>query len=127
MQTLNALIYPQYPATIVERRRIDVATIPPHKAFWWRPVVVIGDDPFDSITQKKTGPVTTIETNRVLDTYKVVSLTASELSDRKDATISRIDALHFLVAFDMENRMRVLEAKPVITEAQYRTALEDRL
>ena len=125
--TLHALIYPHSPSAIVERRMIDAAKIPAHKAAWWRPVVVEGDVAFDPATHKKTGPVTTIEETRVVDAYSVVALTAQELSDRKDAKLSIIDAMQFAVSFDIENRVRVLEAKPPVTAAQYRAALKARL
>jgi len=126
-KTLNALIYPSAPSVIAERRMIDVETIPTNKVSWWRPVVVVGDDTFDPLTQKKTGPVTTIEKDRVVDTYEIVALTALELSERKDARLSSIDTLQFAIAYDIENRVRVLEGKPQLTAGQYRAAIKARL
>lgn len=126
-KTLNALIYPHTPNVIAERRLIDVATIPPNKAAWWRPVVIVGDDAYDPATHVKTGPVTTIEKDRVVDTWTVRAKTAGEIDGEKDQAISRIDALQFAVHLDAENRIRVLEGKAPITAAQYRNALKARL
>lgn len=113
--TLNALIYPSAPAVIVERRMIDVATIPAHKASWWRPVVIVGNDAFDSLTQKKTGPVTTIEANQVIDTYSIVSLTAQEISDRKDAAVNGLNGSDYkpllLILLTVVNDIRASRAK----------------
>lgn len=125
--SLHALIYPQAPNVVAERRLIDLATIPQHKVAWWRPVVVVGNDAYDQTTHKKTGPVTTIEASRVVDAYTITALTAQEISDRKDARISDIDTLQFLIAFDMENRVRALEGKAAVTATQYRAALKARL
>lgn len=119
--TLNALIYPSAPGVIAERRMIDTATIPAHKAAWWRPVVVVGNDAFDPATQKKTGPVTTIEPNRVVDTYSVVSLTAQELSDIKDAKVSSVDRVAGAMIWELANEVRALKSppQPALTKAQF--------
>ena len=116
------------PDNTVDRRSSSVSPDVQTKPGWrWLPVNESGNSAFDPETQKKTGPVTTVEATRVLDTFTVSSLTAQELSDIKDAKISRIDMLQFAVMFDMENRMRVYEAKPALTAAQYRAALKARL
>jgi hypothetical protein len=130
-KTLNALIYPSAPTVIADRRMIDVATIPQHKAPWWRPVVVVGDDAFDPLTQKKTGPVTTIEDNQVVDTYSVVALTAQEIIDLKDAAVSSINGNGFApvlkMLFNLNNRVRVLEGQAAITMAQFKAAIKAAL
>lgn len=125
-KTLNALIYPHTPGVIAERRMIDVATIPPNKASWWRPVVIVGNEAFDSQTHKMTGPVTTIEPSRVLDTYEVVALTAQEVSDAKDARIGAMDVQQALlkVILNLHNRLRALEGQPTHTMAQLKTAIK---
>lgn len=121
-KTLNALIYPSAPTVIAERRMIDVATIPPNKVSWWRPIVEVGNDAFDPLTQKKTGPVTTIEANQVVDTYTVVSLTEQEISDNKDAALAALNgSLYAALAkalLAMENDNRIIKAKinALITE-----------
>lgn len=121
-KTLNALIYPSAPTVIVERRMIDVATIPAHKASWWRPVVVVGDDAFNSLTQKKTGPVTTIEATQVVDTYTISGLSAQEISDAKEAEVAqRINGtdrkalLKILLAIANDNRAIKRKINAIIT------------
>lgn len=127
-KTLNALIYPHAPTVVVERRMIDVAKIPAHKASWWRPVVVEGDDSFDPATHKKTGPVTTIEETRVVDAYSVVTLTAQEISDAKDAAVGSLNGSVYpaiaKVLLNHENRIRALEAKGAITMAQFKAGVK---
>lgn len=124
-QTLNALIYPSAPTVIVERRMIDVSTIPEQKASWWRPVEVVGDDSFDPLTQKKTGPVTTIEPTRVVDTFTIVNLTAQEISDRKDSQVDGLRNADLLkVILNLHNRIRVLEGQSTHTMAQLKNALK---
>jgi hypothetical protein len=113
--TMNALIYPHTPNLVVERRMIDVATIPPNKSSWWRPVVVVGDDAFDRRTHKKTGPVTTIEATRVLDTYSIVALTAQEISDAKDAAVNALNNSDYkallAILLEMVNDDRAIRTK----------------
>jgi len=127
-KTLNALIYPSAPSVIVERRMIDVASIPSQKASWWRPVVVVGDDAYDPATQKKTGPVTTIEETRVVDTYTVSLLTAQEISDAKDAAIGTLNGSLYpalaKVLLNHENRIRALESKVPVTMAQFKAGVK---
>lgn len=122
--TVFALVRPD---SSVDRRSQNIdPNVQTKPGFRWLPVDSI-DPPYDSATQVKTGPVTTVEAARVLDTWTVRAKTAGEIGGEKDRTISRIDALQFAVSFDMENRVRVLEAKPQITAAQYRAALKARL
>lgn len=123
-RTLNALIYPHTPDVVAERRMIDVAAIPPNKAAWWRPVVVVGDDPFDAATHVKTGPVTTIEADRVVDAYAVRPKTVEELDAGKEAALPDVASAVFKVLFNHENRVRALEGKSNITAAQFRAALK---
>lgn len=127
-KTLNALIYPHAPGVVVERRMIDVATIPAQKATWWRPVEAVGNDAFDPATHKKTGPVTTIEANRVLDTYSVVALTAQEISDAKDTAVGGLNGSLYpalaKVLLNHENRIRALESKAAITMAQFKAGVK---
>lgn len=48
------------------------------------------------------------------------------VDERATVHVDSIDRLEFEVAFDMENRIRAIEAKPALTRAQYRTALISR-
>jgi len=113
-KTLNALIYPHTPNVIAERRMIDVATIPPNKASWWRPVVVVGDDAFDPLTHKKTGPVTTIEATQVVDTYSILALEPQEISAAKTAAVNAVNGDRKVVLnslLSLVNEDRAVKAK----------------
>lgn len=125
-KTLNALIYPHTPNVIAERRMIDVATIPPNKVSWWRPIVIVGDAAFDPITHKKNGPVTTIEETRVVDTFEIVALTVQEIDANKTARIDSMNGQQALlkIILNLHNRIRALEGQPTHTMAQLKTALK---
>lgn len=122
--TVYALVRPE--KTIDRRSQNIDPNVQTKPGFAWLPVEAV-DPKHDPATQVKTGPVTTIETSRVLDTWTVRAKTTQELDAEKDARISAIDLLQFAVSFDMENRMRVLEGKAQVTAAQYRNALKARL
>jgi hypothetical protein len=80
-QTLNALIYPQTPDVISEQRWIDRATIPAHKAAWWRPVVDPGP-PLSNADLETVARAAVIEADRVLMRYVV---TRRPLDEQKQA------------------------------------------
>ena len=128
--TLNALIYPHAPTVVVERRMIDVAAIPEQKRGWWFPVVSVGkDDAFDGATQIKSGPVTTIEASRVVDTWTVRAKTQAELdaeataaADAKTLQINdNVNAMVGKALFKIVNEIRTLQSQPVLTPAQFKT------
>lgn len=77
-ETMHALV--ENPA---ERRPIDIGLVPAHKRKLWLPIVQVGNDPFDSATQKKTGPVITIERGRIVETWIVRDKTAEEIAAEK--------------------------------------------
>lgn len=115
-KTLNALVYPSAPTVVVERRMVDVATIPANKASWWKPINVVGNSSFNPASQKKIGPVTTIEENQVVDTYSIVSLNAQEISDAKDAAVNGMNGTVYAalakILLNHENRIRDQAAPP---------------
>lgn len=97
------------------------------RAGWkWLPFVEVKPN-YDSATQVRVGPVRTITATEVTDTWTVRDKNTSETDAEKDEVIAAIDKLQFLIAFDIENRVRVLESKSQITAAQYRAALKARL
>lgn len=128
-KTLNALIYPSAPTVIADRRMIDTSLIPSHKASWWRPIVVVGNDAFDPLTQKKTGPVTTIEETQVVDTYTISSLSAPELAAAKTAAVEGINGQFkpiLKILLDHENRIRDQHAPPqtALNMADFKTYIK---
>ena len=109
---------------IKERRVLDLALVPLHKQPPWKPVVKNGDDQFDSSIQVKEGPVTTIEATQVTDTWTIRAKTAAELDSDKDNQVNAFNSVAFKIAFNHENRIRALEAKPAITAAQFKAAIK---
>lgn len=95
--------------------------------FKWLPCPPVAQPSFDSAIEAVDGPTYTVGANSVTEVWTKRALTAQELSGRKNNRISAIDTLQFQIAFDIENRVRALEAKPAITAAQYRAALKARL
>jgi hypothetical protein len=89
---------------------------------------------FDPATQivKELTPVKTAGV--WVQTWQVNALTTEELAAKaatvdaqKQAQVTGMDNLQFLVLFDHENRIRALESKAPITTAQFRAALKARL
>ncbi len=98
------------------------------KAGWkWLPYVEGARPAYDPASEVIEGPAYTVGASEVTGAWTKRSLTAGEISDRKDGRISAIDMLQFQVSFDIENRVRALEAKTPITATQYRAALKARL
>jgi hypothetical protein len=78
----------------------------------------------------QTGAVTQITLTAEEEAAAVerTALYAAEntLDMRAARAIDTMDRLQFEHLFDLENRTRVVEARPQITRVQYRTALIDR-
>ncbi len=79
---------------------------------------------FDPATQAIVGPSYTVSVSDVTESYSVRQLSAAEIKANKDAAISSTDTVLFKIAFNHENRIRVLEGKPTITVAQFITGVE---
>lgn len=115
------------PDSSIDRRASDIDPTVKTRAGWkWLPVAVAGDDAFDPASQIKTGPVTTVETARVLDTFTIRSKTAGELDADKVAKVDGIDIQGALlkVILNLHNRIRTLEGQPTHTMAQLKAALK---
>ncbi len=109
--------------TIVDFRGFDTAPVAlvgkPYRSFL---PVEVTNPPYDPATQVKTGPVVTVLVDKVTRVWTVRDKTAAELDAEKDAAISNVDVVQFKLAFNHENRIRVLEGKPQITVAQFKAA-----
>lgn len=97
-----------------------VATRPPWK---WLPVQET-DPAYDPAGQVKEGPVVTVFADKVTRTWAVRAKTAQELDGEKDAVVNGMDLVLLKVAFNHENRVRVLEGKQPITLAQFKAAIK---
>ena len=113
--------------TIVERREIDPAAIPPHKDSLWKEYVLV--DVVATAAQVREGPVLSIEPTRVTETFTVRSKTAAEFDAEKEDRLDGFDRLALEVLFDHENRLRAMKvpADPALTRVQFRAALKARL
>lgn len=124
--TLYALIA----ATGQVRETREFAATPPDlmasEGVRWLPIIIT-DPAFDPATQVRTGPVETILANSVTRVWTVRAKTAQQLDDEKTNRVEGVEFLIFELAFDHENRVRVLEAKAPITRAQFKAALKARL
>jgi hypothetical protein len=95
------------------------------KGIKWLPVVVT--NPPATSLQIKEGPVITVEAERVTRVWTVRDKTPAEIDAEKEDYLDNIERLGFEIDFDHENRIRVLEARPTVTAAQFRAALKARL
>lgn len=99
----------------------------PLKGLTWLPAPVVPVPSYDPETHVLEGPTYIIGPTEVTEQWTVREKTAQEIDDAKTARVNEYDRLGFEIAFDMENRVRVLEGRASVTRAQYRTALKARL
>lgn len=117
--TIFALVNPKN--EVVQRASNIDPSVQTKSGFRWLPVVVTGDDDFDGEAQTKSGPVVTVEADRVVESYTVKGLTAEEIDARK---VRKVDTFTTIkVLFNLHNRVRALEGQPAHTLAQFKTAL----
>lgn len=95
----------------------------PSKGLSWLPFVETYPA-FDPATQTLEPATTTIQATQVLRTAVVRNLTTQELDDRKTAQVTAIQRVMFEVAFNHENRIRVLQGLGTITRTQFTNALK---
>ena len=104
----------------------DFADTPPdlaRKGVAWLPVEIT-DPPFDPATQVRSGPVTTVEADRVSRVWTVRAKTAAEIDADKTLQIDGLDVAVFRALCNHENRIRALETKAAMTIAQCKTAFK---
>lgn len=115
---------------VVELRQF--AAPPPNmsrKGFVWLPVEVT-DPPFNPTTQLRSGPVVTVEVDKVTRVWTVVDMTSQELDDRKQEQVDQrlvvtpMDKALLTLIFNMLNDVRVLKGQGTITLAQFKNALK---
>jgi hypothetical protein len=71
-------------------------TDPELRALGYLPQVKVGDDPIDSATQAKTGPVNVVGADRVTSTWTITNRTAQEIDDEKtDRAAGVVDSQAF--------------------------------
>jgi hypothetical protein len=90
----------------------------------WVPAPEAQRPAYDPETQVIEGPVRTVGASEVTETYSVRAKTAAELDADKDAKISIMDRAQLRVLFNHENRIRALEGKQAITQAQFVAAVK---
>ena len=101
-------------------------------SYGWLPQVVVGDDPYDPLTQRRTGPVHTYSrgADHVTSTYTVTDKTAQEIADEKEASAievtdrNDVDALIKAIATVQEAKGGAITSADV---ADVRTAMQDDL
>ena len=91
----------------------------------------------EEVTDTSTGPDTvrtrieTVEADRVLVATAIRDMTAQEITARdnanKDGEANSVQDVLIKVITNHENRIRILEARPEVTEAQVRTFLRGLL
>ena len=135
---IDRFITPLIPGTFVTKAISQVNGKP-----YLLPIERVDFTPFDSATQKRSGPVDDVQPAKVVETYTVVDKTVQELDDEKtvransdlDILISKAIAAEVLVR-DKEIVQKVneiiteagLTAAPIATlsAAEWKTRLRDR-
>lgn len=109
----------------INRFAVNIDPAVATRAPWrWLPAPKGATPAHDVATQVVEGPVITIGAESVTEAYSVRAKTQQELIAEKDAAISRVDMVALRVAFNHENRIRVLENKAEITMPQFLNALK---
>lgn len=116
------------PDNTVDRLQVNIdPTVQTKPGFRWLSCPAVPQPVIDAAVEIVEGPAYVVGANEVTETWTKRAKTAGELNAEKDGRISALDKLQFLIAFDMENRVRVIEGKLAVTAAQYRAALKARL
>lgn len=123
--TIYALVRPD---NSIDRRSSNVDPGVQTRAGWrWLPVEVVGSAAHDPALQVKEGPVTTVESARVVDAYTVRAKTAQELDTEKETRIDQIDVLALRLIFLLNNEVRALKGQAALTAAQFRNFVRSQL
>jgi hypothetical protein len=80
--------------------------------------------PTPGVNEIVEGPTYIIGPTEVTESYFVRAMTAEEIDASKYLKLTTINDALFKICFNMENRVRVLEGKQIITVNQYRTAIK---
>lgn len=107
---------------VLSDQQID-PTVSTRPGWRWLPVVT-NEVQIDPATQVREGPNITVEPTQVVEQYTARNKTAQELDQDKEVQVPEETNILFKIAFNHENRVRVLEGKAPITALQFRAALK---
>lgn len=97
----------------------------------WLPCPNVATPSFDPTAQKLTGQNYAVGASEVAESWSVVSLTAQEISDLKDAAVAGINGAAFSpllrALFNLNNRVRYLEGQAAMTIPQFKAAIKAML
>jgi hypothetical protein len=93
----------------------DVSKAGVDSGWRWLPCDPVARPSFDPKTEKVAGPTYTVGAEAVVESWAVVSLTAQEISDAKDAAVNGLNGTTYStlleVILSLENDNRVIKAK----------------
>lgn len=100
------------------------------KDYGYLPQEIVGYEPFNPVTQIRTGPVNTVLSDKVVSAYTVRDKTAQELSDEKETrAVSGLGTVQNKTILDalweFHKAIRGLTTMPVETKAQYAARLKE--
>ena len=115
--------------TFVAERDFAAKPVVPGKPYRKFYTVEVTKPDFAPATQVRTGPVITEDHEAETRTYTwtVRDKTAEELDADKDVRFDTVDMVAMKLAFNHENRIRVLEGKQEVTAAQFKNAVKAML
>ncbi len=99
------------------------------KSGWkWLPCDSVAQPSFDLATETIDGPTYTVGETAVTEVWTKRSLTAEEISDRKDNAVGGLNGSLYpalaKVLLNHENRIRDLEAKSAVTMVQFKAGIK---
>lgn len=116
-----ALISPQN--TIQETRNDIDLTAQVRPGWKWLPYPVVARPNYDPESQVAT-MTTSVGQTQVTDSWSVRAMTAQEIDAVKQTKVDAMDIVLLRLAFNHENRIRILEGKAAITIDQFKTAVK---
>lgn len=96
--------------------------------FKWLPCPLVAQPSFEPTAEFVDGPTYTVNETDIAEIWTKRSLSAQEISDRKDTAVSAINGGGYSpilrALFNINNRLLALEGKQAITLAQFKAAIK---
>jgi hypothetical protein len=109
------------------RNAINIAGCRAREGYKILPCPEVPRPTFNKETHYLTGPHYTVTDTEVVESWEIVAFTPEELDARKDTQVNQKDRVILQLLFNQENRLRVLEQKPELTMAAYKTLVKGLL
>jgi hypothetical protein len=109
------------------RNAINIAECRVREGYKLLPCPDVPKPDFNKETHYLTGPHYTITDTEVIESWEIVAFTPEQLDAMKDTQVNQKDRVILQLLFAQENRIRVLEQRPELTLAAYKTFIKGLL